>query len=105
MVTPAGGAVVPVPFPFSDFVPSQVKLRPAVVLADGGRGDWIVEAVVDQLLIILSNEVWGGRRCREENKAQIIPPAREKIMPKSDPARPAPEKSRAEAECGMCELL
>jgi len=29
-----------VPFPFSDW--SQAKLRPAVVLADVGRGDWIL---------------------------------------------------------------
>ncbi len=40
MVTPAAGAVVLVPFPFSDL--SQAKLRPAVVLADAGRGDWIL---------------------------------------------------------------
>jgi mRNA interferase MazF len=29
-----------VPFPFSDL--SQSKLRPAVVVADAGRGDWIL---------------------------------------------------------------
>jgi mRNA interferase MazF len=29
-----------VPFPFSDL--SQTKLRPALVLADAGRGDWIL---------------------------------------------------------------
>lgn len=29
-----------VPFPFSDL--SQAKLRPALVLADAGRGDWIL---------------------------------------------------------------
>lgn len=40
MVTPAAGAVVLVPFPFSDL--SQAKLRPAVVLADASRGDWIL---------------------------------------------------------------
>src|SRR2546421_7632752 len=32
--------VVLVPFPFSDL--SQAKLRPAVVLADVGRRDWIL---------------------------------------------------------------
>jgi mRNA interferase MazF len=36
----AAGSVVLVPFPFSDL--SQSKLRPAVVLADAGRGDWIL---------------------------------------------------------------
>ncbi|MDP3848882.1 MAG: type II toxin-antitoxin system PemK/MazF family toxin [Luteolibacter sp.] len=40
MVAPAEGSVVLVPFPFSDL--SQSKLRPAVVLADAGRGDWIL---------------------------------------------------------------
>jgi mRNA interferase MazF len=29
-----------VPFPFSDL--SHAKLRPAVVLADSGRGDWVL---------------------------------------------------------------
>ena len=38
MVAPEPGAVVLVRFPFSDL--SQTKLRPAVVLADAGRGDW-----------------------------------------------------------------
>jgi mRNA interferase MazF len=38
---PAGAVVlVPFPFPFSDL--SQAKLRPAVVLADAGRGDRIL---------------------------------------------------------------
>ena len=40
MVTPSRGPVVLVRFPFSDL--SQSKLRPAIVLADAGRGDWIL---------------------------------------------------------------
>lgn len=40
MVTPAAGEIVLVPFPFSDL--SQSKLRPAVCLADAGRGDWVL---------------------------------------------------------------
>ena len=40
MVAPAAGGIVLVSFPFSDL--SQAKLRPAVVLADAGRGDWIL---------------------------------------------------------------
>lgn len=40
MGVPTVGAVVLVPFPFSDL--SQTKLRPAVVLADAHRGDWVL---------------------------------------------------------------
>ena len=40
MVTPAVGEVVLIPFPFSDL--SQSKVRPAVCLADAGRGDWVL---------------------------------------------------------------
>ncbi len=40
MVIPAARGAVLVPFPFSDL--SQAKLRPAIALADAGRGDWIL---------------------------------------------------------------
>ena len=40
MVTFAIGEVVLVPFPFSDL--SLSKVRPAVCLADAGRGDWVL---------------------------------------------------------------
>lgn len=40
MAALARGTVVLVPFPFSDL--SQSKLRPAVVLADVGRGDFVL---------------------------------------------------------------
>lgn len=40
MVTLTVGTVVLVPFPFSDL--SNSKLRPAVVLADAGRGDFVL---------------------------------------------------------------
>lgn len=36
----AAGAVVLIPFPYSDL--SRAKLRPAVVLADAGRGDVVL---------------------------------------------------------------
>ena len=40
MGTFAAGSIVLVPFPFSDL--SRSKRRPAVVLADAERGDWIL---------------------------------------------------------------
>mgnify|MGYP001565967411 FL=1 len=40
MVTLTAGAVILVTFPFSDL--SKSKLRPAVVLANAGRDDWIL---------------------------------------------------------------
>jgi mRNA interferase MazF len=36
----ATGQVVLIPFPFSDL--SRAKMRPAIVLADASRGDWIL---------------------------------------------------------------
>lgn len=40
MEAPSAGSIVLLPFPFSDL--SQSKIRPAMVLADAGRGDWIL---------------------------------------------------------------
>jgi len=59
MVIPTIGSVILVPFPFSDL--SQSKLRPAVVLAEAGRNDWILcqitsNAYGDSKAIILSRE-------------------------------------------------
>jgi mRNA interferase MazF len=58
VVTLAAGAVALVPFPFSDL--SQAKLRPAVVLANVGHGDWILCQVTsnpygDQLAIEMTD--------------------------------------------------
>jgi mRNA interferase MazF len=46
MVTPSIGSIVLVRFPFSDL--SQSKLRPAVVLANTGRGDWILGQITSK---------------------------------------------------------
>ena len=46
MVAPAAGAVVLVRFPFSDL--SETKLRPAVVLAEVGRGDAVLFQVTSK---------------------------------------------------------
>jgi mRNA interferase MazF len=58
MVIPTIGSVVVVPFPFSDL--SDSKLRPAVVLADAGKGDWVLcqltsNAYADPLAVELRN--------------------------------------------------
>lgn len=55
MVAPTAGAVVLVRFPFSDL--SQTKLRPAVVLADADRGDWV--------LCQVTSKPYGDRRAME----------------------------------------
>ena len=59
MVPPSAGAVILIPFPFSDL--SRSKLRPAVVLADAGRGDRILcqitsKAYADSEAVALSEE-------------------------------------------------
>lgn len=46
MVPLTAGEVVLVPFPFSDL--SKTKVRPAVCLADVGRGDWVLCQVTSQ---------------------------------------------------------
>lgn len=59
MVTPsAAGAVVLVSFPFTDL--SEAKRRPAVVLANAGRGDWVLcqvtsNAYADPLAVELTS--------------------------------------------------
>lgn len=40
MVKLTAGSVILVPFPFSDL--TQSKLRPAILLADSGRRDWVL---------------------------------------------------------------
>jgi mRNA interferase MazF len=56
-----------VPFPFSDL--SIAKLRPAIVLADAGRGDWIVCQVTskpysDPAAIMLSDTAFAAGSLR-----------------------------------------
>jgi len=46
VVIPSVGTIVLVRFPFSDL--SRSKLRPAVVLADTGRNDWILCQITSQ---------------------------------------------------------
>jgi mRNA interferase MazF len=59
--------VVLLPFPFSDL--SASKLRPALVLADAGRGDWLLCQITSQpfgdvqaVTLLDSDFVQGGLR-------------------------------------------
>lgn len=70
MVLPAAGKVVLVSFPFSDL--SKSKLRPAVVLADADRGDWVLCQVTskpygDSRAIILKNDSFSEGFLRVES--------------------------------------
>jgi len=58
------GSVALVPFPFSDL--SQAKLRPAIVLASVGRGDWI-------LCQVTSNEYGDDRAIRGRHRLMSPP--------------------------------
>jgi mRNA interferase MazF len=59
VVIPSIGTVVLVRFPFSDL--SRLKVRPAVVLADTGRNDWVLCQVTSQSYTdLLAVEVTNG---------------------------------------------
>lgn len=75
MVIPAAGAVVLVPFPFSDL--SQSKLRPAVVLADAERDDWI--------LCQVTSKPYGDKRALTLSDASF----KQGALPLTSYARPA----------------
>ena len=73
MVAPAAGGIVLVPFPFSDL--SQAKLRPAVALADAGRGDWILCQVTsnpygDPRAVHLTPSSFGSGSLRSDSYAR-----------------------------------
>src|SRR5712691_6012799 len=73
VVTPSAGGIVLVPFPFSDL--SQAKLRPAVALADAGRGDWILCQVTsnpygDPRAVHLTPSSFGSGSLRAESYAR-----------------------------------
>jgi mRNA interferase MazF len=59
MAIPSKGSVILIPFPFSDL--SKSKLRPAVVLAPSGKGDWILcqitsKQYIDQKAVEISDQ-------------------------------------------------
>lgn len=59
MVVPAPGAVVVVPFPFSDV--SRAKLRPAVILADAGRGRCVLPVTRPGKLFTASRDLMSAQ--------------------------------------------
>ena len=75
MVTPSVGGIVLVPFPFSDL--SQAKLRPAIALADAGRGDWILCQVTsnpygDLRAVHLTPASFGSGSLRSDSYARPV---------------------------------
>lgn len=73
MGTPSTGAVVLIPFPFSDL--SHTKLRPAVVLASAGRGDVILcqvtsQPYVDPHVVWLNDQSFAEGSLRRESYAR-----------------------------------
>jgi len=85
VVTPSIGSVVTVPFPFSDL--SDSKLRPALVLAEAGRGDWILcqltsNAYSDILAIRIDHEDFanGSLSCTSYARPGKIFTANETLM-------------------------
>ena len=73
MGAPAIGEVVVVPFPFSDL--TQSKVRPALCLADAGRGDRILCQITSQpygeiLAIKLDNQDFATGGLRTESFAR-----------------------------------
>ena len=78
MVPLAAGVVVLVRFPFCDL--SQTKLRPAVILANAGRGDWILCQVTSKPYADAAAVVpesgdfqWGSSRLPLERGKQLCP--------------------------------
>lgn len=73
MEAPAKGAVVLVRFPFSDL--SRTKLRPAIVLADVGRGDYILCQVTsrpygDAAAVVLDSAAFASGSLRLDSYAR-----------------------------------
>lgn len=70
----AAGDVVLLPFPFSDLTAS--KLRPALLIADAGRGDWIACQITsnpyaDPRAIILQADAFDVRGLRRVSYLRI----------------------------------
>ncbi|OIP39002.1 MazF family transcriptional regulator [Candidatus Desantisbacteria bacterium CG2_30_40_21] len=103
MVTPTAGAVVLIPFPFSDL--SQSKLRPAVILADAGREDWILCQVTskpygDIYAIELNNTSFANGSLRVQSYARpskIFTASHSLMVVKAGNLKPVPFKQIIEA--------
>lgn len=73
MGTPSVGTVVLIHFPFSDL--SQSKSRPAIVLADAGRGDWVMCQITsnpygDSMAVPLTNSSFASGSLHRDSFAR-----------------------------------
>ncbi|MEW5828783.1 MAG: MazF family transcriptional regulator [Chloroflexota bacterium] len=88
MVTPGPASIVVIPFPFSDL--SGAKLRPAIVMADAGRGDWLLCQVTSnpysdpEAIRITNNELQKGALTSDASFARPVKlfTANESVMAK-----------------------
>jgi len=107
VVAPAAGAVVLVRFPFSDL--SQTKLRPAVVLADVGRGDCILCQITskpygDPSAIELNNAAFASGSLRVTSyarPAKLFTANQNLIISQVGNLKPDARRSIAQAAAGI----
>lgn len=85
MVIPTAGDIIIVPFPFTDL--SSNKIRPAVVLASVGRGDWILcqitsnaYADINAIELTTTDFVSGGLRVTSYARPGKLFTANEKLF-------------------------
>jgi len=100
----AAGLVVLVRFPFSDL--SQTKLRPAIVLANAGRGDWILCQVTSKPYADSAAVVLEAADFQRGSLRATSVPEQRGCQPRADtiPSHPAPRASPANRFQSSCRI-